>query len=348
MTIRTGEDMYYDDFEIGDGFGDYVPIAQRRQQAARKLKELKKQGVKASPVVLQGRTIARTFWGKAWCENLESYSDFSNRLPRGRTYVRNGSVIHLELARGKVTALVSGSTIYEVEVSILPLPADRWRAMVRRCAGRIDSVVELLAGKLSNGVMEVLCQKGEGLFPGSREIALRCSCPDGAYLCKHVAAVLYAVGARLDQEPELLFVLRGVDQADLLSRAMEEGALARNGAHAPALKGDDLSGLFGIELDPGSASPAAPGAAEAPAPAPRRGAGRAKAKEKGTARSGARTARSDPARVTSGELLARGLRRSIIKRWLAEGVLLPTATRGAYLKTRQTEARIAQYLQTPR
>src|SRR4051812_18272155 len=148
--------MFYGDF-------GYVPVAQRRTQAARRIKALEKQGITASPVAIEGRTIARTFWGKAWCANLEAYSDFANRLPRGRTYVRNGSVIHLETLEGRVSAQVSGSSIYEVAVTLKPLPSERWKAISHECAGRIDSVVELLAGKLSAGVMEVLCRKGEGL-----------------------------------------------------------------------------------------------------------------------------------------------------------------------------------------
>ena len=296
------------------GFAPYVRVAERRRQAARKVAALKQQGVTARPVVIEGRRIARTFWGKAWCENLEAYSDYANRLPRGRTYARNGSVIDLQLARGSVRALVSGSSIYEVEVDIRPLPAKRWAALVQECAGRIDSVVELLAGKLSQGVMESLCRKGEGLFPGPREISLRCSCPDSAYLCKHLAAVLYGVGARLDAEPELLFVLRGVAQEDLLSRAAEGGMLVRDQARPNALSEGDLSGLFGIELAPGDSC-------------------------RDTA---SRKPGRDPARVTSGELVAHGLSRSTIQRWLAQGLLLRTSERGVYLKTRKAEAKLRQ------
>jgi uncharacterized Zn finger protein len=230
------------------GFPEYVPVATRRAQAQRKLAQLRKQGRKVSPVVIEGRLIATTFWGKAWCENLDAYSDFSNRLPRGRTYVRNGSVIDLQIEEGRVSALVSGSEIYESAVSIRPLSKERWKALVHECAGGIDSVVELLSGRLSNAVMQVLCKKEKGIFPPSKEVSLECSCPDGASLCKHLAAVLYGVGARLDHEPELLFVLRGVDKMDLIGEAGNQGGLAPKRKAKNALSAESLSDIFGIEL----------------------------------------------------------------------------------------------------
>ena len=197
----------------------YVPVAARRLQAMRELTKLERKGHQASPVVIHGRAIAKTFWGEAWCDNLERYSDFENRLPRGRTYVRNGSVVDLRIAPGSVAALVSGSTIYKVRVSVSPVPKARWSAICNDCAGAIDSLVELLQGRLSKGVMARICQDATGLFPSPKELAFTCSCPDWASMCKHVAAVLYGVGARLDEQPDLLFTLRNVDQQDLIAKA---------------------------------------------------------------------------------------------------------------------------------
>ena len=208
---------YYD-----GGFPEYVTVAERRRRAARKLAQLRKKGHDPKPIQLDGRAIATTFWGKAWCDHLESHADLANRLPRGRTYVRNGSVIDLQIAEGEVRALVSGSEIYEAEVRIQPLAAARWKAVRRECAGQIATVVELLAGKLSSAVKEVLCHRQRGLFPGTSELAMSCSCPDGAWLCKHLAAVLYGVGARLDIRPELLFLLRGVNHEELLEADAEK------------------------------------------------------------------------------------------------------------------------------
>ncbi|MGQ0570099.1 MAG: SWIM zinc finger family protein, partial [Armatimonadota bacterium] len=186
---------------------------------------------------------------QAWCQNLERYSDFSNRLPRGRTYVRNGSVIDLQMSPGTVTALVSGSEIYDVQVNVTVVPKPRWRAICRDCTGAIDSLVELLQGRLSRSVMARICEPKTGLFPSSKEISFQCSCPDWAWMCKHVAAVLYGVGARLDKRPELLFLLRSVDQNDLIAKADTGLRSPKKGpAAAKVLDSGDLSQIFGIEI----------------------------------------------------------------------------------------------------
>ena len=208
----------------------------------REMEKLKKKGHPVSPVVIEGRTIAKTFWGKAWCENLERYSDFANRLPRGRTYVRNGSVVDLQIAPGEVKALVSGSEIYKVAVKVAPVPKARWKSICKDCAGAIDSLVELLQGRFSKGVMERICRQKTGLFPSPAEIELSCSCPDWAAMCKHVAAVLYGIGARLDQQPELLFRLRKVDEKELIAKAGKALPLAKRAPAADkVLGGEDLS-----------------------------------------------------------------------------------------------------------
>ena len=199
------------------GFRPYVPVAQRRLGGAEGGGEAQEKGRVVSPVAIEGRKIAQSFWGKAWCDNLERYSDFENRLPRGRTYVRNGSVIDLQIERGKVEALVSGSEIYKVEIDIAVAAPARWTAICRDCAGSVGSLIELLQGKLSKNVMERVCREADGLFPAPGEIEMSCSCPDWADMCKHVAATLYGVGARLDSDPDLLFTLRGVDRAELVS-----------------------------------------------------------------------------------------------------------------------------------
>src|SRR6266540_3435953 len=240
--------MYYDDYY---GFKPYVSVAARRAQAARELTKLQKKGRKISPVVVEGRKIAVTFWGEAWCDNLERYSDYANRLPRGRTYVRNGSVVDLQVGPGRVTALVSGSIMYDVEVTVEPVARTRWSAICRDCSGAIDSLVELLQGRFSKGVMTRLCEEKTGLFPSPKDIIFTCSCPDWASMCKHVAAVLYGIGARLDHQPELLFTLRNVDQQDLIAEAGSD--LSKKGKGPPRAKvlaSEDLSEMFGIEMAP--------------------------------------------------------------------------------------------------
>lgn len=321
---------YNNDYGYG-GFAPYVPVRTRRRNAERAVAKLRKKGRVITPVVIDGRTVARTFWGKAWCENLEAYSDYANRLPRGRTYVRNGSVVDLAITAKNVTALVSGSSLYTVKIGIDATDRARWRAIVRECAGKIDSVIELLQGKLSQGVMEVITRKTLGLFPSPKEIKLRCSCPDFATMCKHVAATLYGVGARLDVEPELLFVLRGVDMAELVSEASRTGAFKTQipTPSTQAFDGTDLAALFGIELDGSDTLADPPREARA---------------------SKIRTRRKPKAvalpRVRTRELVTRGIPHATIQRWIRAGVLVPTGERGLYETTAETEARIADHLAT--
>jgi len=235
--------MYYDEWK------PYISVAARRLKAAQAVPKLAKKGQTTSPGVIDGRKIATTFWGKAWCDNLERYSDFANRLPRGRTYVRNGSVVDLQITPGAVRAMVSGSDLYRIEVKVAAVPKARWTGVCRDCAGAIDSVVELLQGRLSQGVMTRICQEKTGLFPSPAEIQFSCSCPDWASMCKHVAAVLYGIGARLDEKPDLLFALRKVDQQDLITRAGRGLAETGNGPNAgKVLDAGDLSEMFGIEM----------------------------------------------------------------------------------------------------
>ncbi len=256
--------MRYDDYY---DFKPYVSVGARRAQAARELAKLQKKGRKISPIVIEGRTIAGTFWGEAWCDNLERYSDFANRLPRGRTYVRNGSVVDLQVGPGTVTALVSGSTMYDVKVTVGPVPRARWSAICKDCSGAIDSLVELLQGRFSTGVMTRLCEEKTGLFPSPNEILFTCSCPDWASMCKHVAAVLYGIGARLDHQPELLFTLRKVDQQDLIAKAGSDLSRKRKApAGTKVLATDDLSEMFGIEMAPATSPKRAPASTVATKP----------------------------------------------------------------------------------
>jgi uncharacterized Zn finger protein len=253
-------------------FKPYVSVARRRAQAAREVAKLQKNGDEAAPIVIEGRCISTTFWGKAWCENLESYSDFSNRLPRGRSYVRNGSVVDLKIQPGEVVARVSGSSLYRIKIAIKPLPAATWKAVKSQCAGQIGSLVELLQGKFSKHVMDIVTARDGGLFPKPAEISMSCSCPDYAGLCKHLAAVMYGIGARLDRQPELLFKLRQVEHLELIEEAGHGPALGKGAAKGKKTIADnDLADVFGIEFDaPASVEPPQVNAATTVKRAPRK------------------------------------------------------------------------------
>lgn len=241
----------------------YMSVATKRRRAERELAKLRKKGKSVAPVTIDGRKIAKTFWGTSWCDNLERYSDFAYRLPRGRSYVRNGAVLDLQIAKGKVIGMVAGSEVYKVNVHIAPLSARRWRAVCRDCTGSVDSLVELLQGRLDESVMRRVSREGDGLFPAPSEIKLSCSCPDWAEMCKHVAATLYGIGARLDAEPHLLFVLRGVNESDLVARA-SDGLSLPDARPAAAILDGDVAALFGLEMaDTPDASPPLATAADA-------------------------------------------------------------------------------------
>lgn len=246
------------------GWAPYVSVAERRRKAEKAAAKAKKAGAELSPVEPGRGAIAKTFWGKAWCNNLEQYSDYSNRLPRGRTYVRNGSVIDLKITAGEVRAQVMGSSLYTVDVTVTAVPDKQWQTIGTGCAGSIDSLVELLQGKLSKGVMEHICKPGTGLFPTPKEIKFKCSCPDWASMCKHVAAVLYGIGARLDLQPELLFSLRRVDAKDLVAQAGAGLPKAKKGpASGKVLDDSALADVFGIEMA-AIAAPTNPAARRSP------------------------------------------------------------------------------------
>ena len=220
----------------------YVSVGERKEKSERIVKKIRKSGEKVSPVKIDRRYIANSFWGKSWCKNLESYQDLAYRLERGRSYVRCGAVVDLKIKKGKIKAMVNGSSLYRVEVKIKPIPKKKWTLIKNKCSTEIDSLIELLQGKLSKSVMDVVCKKGDGLFPNPSEIEMYCSCPDYAVMCKHVAAALFGVGNRLDDKPEHLFLLRDVDQTELIEKTDNLVADAQSEI-------EDIEGVFNIEVE---------------------------------------------------------------------------------------------------
>jgi len=262
------------------GWKPYVPVAKRRAAARREMERLQKKGRDIQPVEVAGRQIATTFWGKAWCDHMESQGDFANRLPRGRTYVRNGSVCHLAIDKGRIQAKVSGSEIYNIDIRINVLSKAKWQKVRQRCGGQIGTLLELLQGRISDSVMEVVTDPKAGLFPRPAEIHLGCDCPDYASMCKHLAAVLYGVGARLDKKPELLFTLRGGDHADLVTGTSDEAltSVTSRGGRRRTVDQSDLADVFDIDLDgEDPPEPAVRSAARSTGSTPRKKAGRKKA-----------------------------------------------------------------------
>jgi uncharacterized Zn finger protein len=237
------------------GYPRYVSVAEKKAKAEKKLKQLRKKNPDIQPVVIEDNILARTWWGKSWNQNLERYADYANRIGRGRSYVRHGAVLDLKIDTGKVTALVQGSTSrpYEVEIKIQAISQANWSAIKKQCEGQLKSLQDLLAGKFPKILADIFFAKEKGLFPSPQAISFACSCPDWASMCKHVAAALYGIGARFDEDPSLFFKLRGVDTGDLIARAVKdktEELLAKTKTKSAKVIADaDLADIFGIDLD---------------------------------------------------------------------------------------------------
>lgn len=205
-------------------YGEYVPVAKKKEKARKAMDKLLKKNPDLTPVILEGSIIAKTWWGKAWNKNLEIYADYTNRISRGRSYVRNGAVLDLKIETGIVKALVQGSESkpYNIEIKIEPLSSEKWDDILKICKHKIDNLAELLSGKFPKELEEIFTIRGRGLFPTQKEITFKCSCYDWASMCKHVTAVLYGIGARFDEDPSLFFSLRNIDFSDLLMKTIDQ------------------------------------------------------------------------------------------------------------------------------
>jgi uncharacterized Zn finger protein len=225
-------------------------VAQQRAQAEQRVAKLRKKHPEIEPVLIEGTKIAKTWWGVSWCKNLERYADYENRIGRGRSYVKNGLVLDLKVSKGRVHALVSGSKVYAVDILIDHMPDKKWRKIAAVCAKRVDSIAALAEGSFPEDLAEVFMQQGSGLFPTPSEIHLDCDCPDWAVMCKHVAAALYAVGAKLDTDPLLFFTLRGIDPSELIKKSVDEkmkSLLANAGKPSKRVIADkDVARIFGL------------------------------------------------------------------------------------------------------
>ena len=239
----------------------YVSVAKKRAKADKKLKSLQKKNPNIRPVIIEGRTIARTWWGKSWNTNLERYADYTNRIGRGRSYVRHGSVLDLKIKSGLVEALVQGTSSrpYKVQIKIKSLKKNKWKNIKTECQGRFDSLQELLQGSFPKSLSDIFTDQKSGLFPSPKEISFDCSCPDWADMCKHVAATLYGIGARLDSEPDLFFTLRNVKMEALITEAVKDQTtdlISKAGRKSSRVIDDsNLSEIFGIDIDETPAPP---------------------------------------------------------------------------------------------
>lgn len=234
------------------GFSKYISVAEKKEKANKSIAKLKKKNPDIEPIILEGRILAKSWWGKAWNLNLESYADYENRIARGRSYVRNNMVLDLKITKGKVKAKVQGSMSkpYDVEILIDALSSEKWEHVTALCNNRIDSLEQLIEGKFPKELDVLFKDKKYGIFPSPKEIHFDCSCPDWASMCKHVAAVLYGIGTRLDSNPMLFFELRDIDSQELVRKSVEqklESMLKNTGKKSKrAIADNDISDIFGL------------------------------------------------------------------------------------------------------
>jgi len=235
-----------------DSYPKYVPVAEGNAKAKKQIEKMLKKNPLLQPIIIEGKNIANTWWGKAWNKNLEIYADYSNRISRGRSYVRSGAVLDISIETGLVTALVQGSERkpYQITIKVSPLSNEKLANILKFCNHKIDNLAELLEGKFPKELEELFTLQGKGLFPTMKEISFECSCFDWAEMCKHVTAALYGIGARFDEDPMLFFKLRDIDFEVLLKKTIQQKMqnLLENSdkKSSRALDEKDVFGLFGV------------------------------------------------------------------------------------------------------
>ena len=238
-------------------FYEYVSKAQQQQYASKSSLKLEKTlGRKLEPIILTSSKLATSWWGIMWNKNLERYATFSNRIGRGKTYVRNGLVIDFQIKYGEVNAYVQGTrkAPYKVTVSIDNINSKIVEKIKLSCQGKIETMEQLLEGSFSKDLADIFMVEGVGLFPEPKEIHFGCSCPDWTDCCKHVSAVLYAIGSKLDVNPSLFFTLRGLDLDDFLKdviinktdNLLEKG---KNCNSKRIIKEKNINDLFQINIE---------------------------------------------------------------------------------------------------
>lgn len=221
-----------------------------KKRSAESIRREKGKGSALEPVCVTGRTIAKNWWGQAWCSNLEQYADYASRLDRGKRYIRTGAVLDLKIETGKIRAKVQGTrkTPYKIEIRISPLSEEKCQEIIKKCSRKIENLENLLSGTFPEELKE-LFQGNNGLFPEPKEISFNCSCPDWALLCKHVAAALYGVGVRLDNNPALFFQLRGINMDHFIDVTLAnkvETMLENAGNFSSRIIEGNVDSLFGV------------------------------------------------------------------------------------------------------
>ena len=227
-------------------------IAELREKVRDSSKIAAKKKLQYEPIgPVSRRDVCTSWWGKAWCANLEQYADFESRLGRGKRYMKSGTVIDLKIRKGRIEARVQGTrkTPYKVEIRISPLSEEKCDALIEKCGRRINNMECLIKGEFPSELKELFTSEN-GFFPSPKEISFSCSCPDWALMCKHVAAAMYGIGVRLDENPFYFFELRGIDVDRFINVALESKveSMLKNADKRTERMIDnaDLTALFGV------------------------------------------------------------------------------------------------------
>jgi uncharacterized Zn finger protein len=168
--------------------------------------------------------IGETWWSKRWIGVLESF-DMGARLSRGRSYARNGQVVSIDVQKGVVAAKVQGSQPkpYSIKIELKPLSEKDWDKVTDAMASQAVFAARLLAGEMPPNIEEAFGKANVSLFPTSeKDLITDCSCPDWANPCKHIAAVYYLLAERFDEDPFLIFKLRGRTREEIIGILREK------------------------------------------------------------------------------------------------------------------------------
>lgn len=168
--------------------------------------------------------IGETWWSKRWISVLESFN-MGTRLTRGRSYARQGQVISIDVELGQVKAKVQGSMPkpYNVKIGLQPLSSQDWEKVIEAMASQALFAAKLLAGEMPQNIEEAFGAVHLSLFPTSlKDLDTKCSCPDYANPCKHIAAVYYLLAERFDEDPFLIFKLRGRTKEQIIAALREK------------------------------------------------------------------------------------------------------------------------------
>ena len=209
-------------------------------------------------VKIDGKVISSSWWGQMWCRNIENYSNIRNRLERGRTYIRQNTVKSLSISNNCAESQVQGHSKepYRVIINIKTIEKSKYDNILNKCENSVDNLESLMTGSFPKEYQQFFTDEEYGLFPKSNEIDYNCTCLDyekNMHMCKHIAATMYAIGNKLDNDPLIFFKLRGIDISEFSNKILKKETEFVwnniNGESNRKINSNDISFLFGVDCD---------------------------------------------------------------------------------------------------